>query len=93
MTPAEQNAFLQGVLKTVLQIKDAPPSNLPRNFGACFRDSETAAQQCAFLRRQERAAWVEKNLTDEQRLERGRQEMAMRNDDLRGLPTIFGALE
>lgn len=91
MTSAEQNDFLQGVLKSILQIKDSPPpSNLPRSFGACSRDGETAQQQCAVIRRQERSAWVEKSLTDEQRMERARLEIAMRNDQLRGAPTCFG---
>lgn len=90
VTPAEQSDFLQGILKAMLQIKDSPPSSLPRNFGACSRDGETAQQQCAAIRRQERSAWVEKSLTDDQRMERARQEIAMRNDQLRGAPTCFG---
>lgn len=48
--------------------------------------------QLAIIRTQERAAWLEKQLTDEQRLEREKQRIALANGKLRGLPTCFGDL-
>lgn len=83
MSPAEQNDFMVGIAAAILQIKPWPV----RGDG-----NEAERQQMAIIRRQERARWVEKNLTDEQCMERARLEIAMRNDQLRGAPTCFGAL-
>lgn len=58
-----------------------------------YRDDETEAQQMAIIRRDERAIWLEKNLTDMQRKERSDQEKVLRNDAARGLPSVFSALE
>lgn len=85
MTQEERSEFMVGIATAILQIKPWPV----RETGC----TEAEQQQLAIIRQQENAWWVEKNLTDDQRMERARQEIKMRNDQLRGVPTCFGALE
>lgn len=56
-------------------------------------DIEFQREQLAIIRSQELHGWLEKQLTDEQRVERERQRIAIANGRVRAMPTVFSSLE